>query len=42
MADQSDRQTSIFSSYKGMNKCSYKFLVKGESVIATSEIQKDF
>ena len=28
MTDQSDRQTSIYSSYKGENEFSFKFLVK--------------
>ena len=41
MTDQSDRQTSIFSSYKGKNKFWYKFLVKDERVTITSEIRKD-
>ena len=39
MSDQSDRQTSIYSSYKGENKFWYKFLVKDKSVTNTSEIQ---
>ena len=39
MKDQSDRQTSIFSSYKGRNESSYEFLVKNESVKNTTEIQ---
>ena len=38
MTDQPDRQTSIFSSYKGMNEFSYKFSVKDESVTITPEI----
>ena len=41
MADQSDIQTPIFSSYKGRNEFSYWFLVKDESVTITSEIQAD-
>ena len=41
MTDQSDRQTSIFSSYKGMNKFWYKFAVKNERVTNTSKIQTD-
>ena len=41
MADQSDIQTHIFSSYKGMNEFSYEFLIEGESVTVTPEIQKD-
>ena len=32
MADQTNRQTTIYSSYKGKNEFSYEFLV-GESVI---------
>ena len=39
MTDQSDKQTSIFSSYKGENKFWYKFLVKDERVTNTSEMQ---
>ena len=41
MVVQLDIQTPIFSSYKGMNKFWYKFLVKDESVTITSEIQAD-
>ena len=41
MTDQSDRQTSIFSSYKGENKFWYKFLVKHERLQFTPEIRKD-
>ena len=41
MADQSDRQTFIFSSYKGWNEFWYKFSVKGEGVTSTPEIQAD-
>ena len=41
MTDQSDKQTSIFSSYKGKNEFSYWFLVKDESVTNTPEIQAD-
>ena len=39
MADQSDRQTSIFSSYKQKNEFLYELLVKDESVTDTPEIQ---
>ena len=39
MTDQSDRQTSIFLSYKGKNEFSYMFLVKGESVTNTPKIR---
>ena len=41
MADQSDIQTSIFSSYNGMNEFSYEFLVEDESITVTPEIQTD-
>ena len=41
MTDQSDGQTSIFSSYKGENKFSYRFLVNNERVTITPEIQVD-
>ena len=41
MADQLDIQTRIFSSYKGMNKFSYRFLAEGKSVTATPQIQAD-
>ena len=34
-----DKQTSIFPSYKGMNEFTYCSLVKDESVTNTSEIQ---
>ena len=34
-------QTFIFSSYKGMNKCWYKFVVKNERVTNTSKIRTD-
>ena len=36
-----DRQTSIFSSYKEENKFWYKFLVKDERVTITPEIRDD-
>ena len=36
-----DRQTSIFSSYKGEYKIWYKFLVKDENVTVTPEIRAD-
>ena len=36
-----DRQTSIFSSYKGKNEFTYWFLVKDGSVTVTSEVQDD-
>ena len=39
--DQSDRQTSIFASYRGMNEFSYLFELKDRSV-KTPEIQADF
>ena len=35
MTKQSDRQTTIYSSYKGENEFSYEFLVKDESVTIT-------
>ena len=41
MTNQSDIQTAIFSSYKGMNEFSYCFSVKNESVTITSKIQAD-
>ena len=39
MADQSDRQTSTFSSYKGKNEFSCELLVKYEIVTNTPKIQ---
>ena len=41
MADQSDIQTPIFSSYKGWNKFTCWFSVKDRSVTNTSEIRAD-
>ena len=41
MVDQSDIQTSIFSSYMGMNEFWYDFSVKDEKVTNTPEIQVD-
>ena len=39
MTNQSDIQTPIFSSYKGINEFSYCFSAKNESVKITSKIQ---
>ena len=41
MTDQSDIQTPISSSYKGVNEFSYWFSVKSESITIASEIQDD-
>ena len=41
MAGQLDKQTPIFSSYKGWNKFWYKFSVKNEGVTNTPKIQAD-
>ena len=41
MTDQSDKQTPIFSSYKGRNEFSYWFSVKDESITITTKIQTD-
>ena len=41
MADQSDKQTLIFSSYKGWNGFWYEFSVKDGGVTNTLEIQAD-
>ena len=39
MADQLDKQTPIFSSYKGKNEFTYWFLLKDKGVTVTPEIQ---